>query len=277
LPKRKPRGLNQSPVVEAGPDITSDQLTVTLAGSVSDDAKPAGSRLITRWDLLEGPGPVIFADQGQARCRAEFSAPGDYLLRLVGDDGELWMSDLVTAHVLPRCLTLARAWEFNQPLDKEGWTEADLGTRERAETPIRGQAGTSLPVKYVAGGYYIVALEIAASAKLISADNLNVRINPQQTIRVRCQNHTTASHMAIRWTTTTDGTWDDAKTKTFVVTPNDNVSRDYVIDRLPVSGWNGTLKQLRLDLTTGQAATGTIRLDCIRIENAGMAAGLQSN
>jgi hypothetical protein len=275
LEKTMPR--NKPPVVEAGPDITSDQLTVTLAGSVSDDAKPAGSRLITRWELLEGPGPVIFADQGQARCRAEFSAPGDYLLRLVGDDGELWMSDLVTAHILPRGLTLARAWEFNQPLDKEGWTEADLGTRERVETPIRGQAGTSLPVKYVAGGYYIVALEIAASAKLISADNLNVRINPQQTIRVRCQNHTPASHMAIRWTTTTDGTWDDAKSKTFVVTPNDNVSRDYVIDRLPVSGWNGTLKQLRLDLTTGQAATGTIRLDCIRIENARMAAGLQSN
>lgn len=259
---------NKPPVVEAGPDITSDELTVRLAGSVSDDAKPAGSRLVTRWEVLEGPGSVRFRDQGSPRCRAEFSTPGDYLLRVVGDDGELWMSDLVTAHILPRGVSLAKAWEFNTPLDKEGWTEADLGTKERVETPIKGQDGKSLPVKYVAGGYYIVAVEDAPGAKLISADNLNVALNKNQTIRLRCQNHTSASRMALRFTTAADGAWDDAKAETFAVTPSDTDARDYVADMSKVPGWTGTLKQLRLDLTAGEVATGTVRIDCIRIENS---------
>lgn len=259
---------NQPPVVEAGPDITSNELTVRLAGSVSDDAKPAGSRLVTRWELLEGPGTVTFKDPGSPSSRAEVSAPGDYLLRLVGDDGELWTSDWVTLHILPRGVTLAKAWEFSTALEKEGWTEADLGTKKRVETPVKGQDGTSLPVKYVAGGYYIVAIEAAPGATLISADNLNVALAKNQTIRLRCQNHTTASRMVIRFTTKTDGAWDDAKSKTFAVTPNDTNPRDYGVNMSQVPGWAGTVKQLRLDLTAGEAATGTVRIDFIRVENA---------
>jgi hypothetical protein len=266
LEKAMPR--NKPPVVEAGADITSNELTVRLAGSVSDDANPAGSRLLTRWELLEGPGVVTFKDQGVARGLAEFSTPGEYLLRLVGDDGELWVSDVVSAHILPRGVTLTKAWEFSTPLDKEGWTEADLGTKERVETPIRGQAGTSLPVKYVAGGYYILAVENASSAKLVSSDNLNVSLNQSQSLRVRLQNHTTASRMVVRFTSTTDGAWDDAKSKVIPVTPNDDGFRDYVLSMSQVPAWTGTLKQLRLDLTAGEAATGTIRIDFIRIENS---------
>jgi hypothetical protein len=254
---------NKPPVVEAGPDVTSDQLAVRLAGSVWDDAKPAGSPLATRWELLEGPGSATFKDQGSASSRAEFSAPGDYLLRLVGDDGELWTSDLVTAHILPRGVSLAKAWEFDTPLDKEGWTEADLGTKERVEGPD----GKSLPVKYVAGGYYIVVVENAPGARLISADNLNVPLNKSQTVRLRCQNHTSASRMIIRFTTAADSVWDDAKATTLVVTPNDNDSRDYAADMSKVAGWTGSLKQLRIDLTAGEAATGTARIDFIRVEN----------
>ena len=258
---------NKPPIVEAGPDITTDQLTVRLAGEVSDDGKPAGSRLKVRWELLEGPGTVTFKEQSSAICPAVFSAPGDYLLRFVGDDGELWMSDLTSVHILPRGLTLARAWEFNTALDKEGWTEAALGTTKRVETPLKNQGGTSLPVKYVAGGYYIVAIENAPAAKLVSADNLNVAITKKQTFRLRCQNHTSATRMVFRFTTTTDGTWDDAKSATIAVTPNDTVARDYVVDLSKVAGWTDTLKQLRLDLTGGEAATGTVRIDFIRVES----------
>jgi hypothetical protein len=254
--------------VEAGPDITSDQLAVRLDGSVADDAKPAGSRLVTRWELLEGPGTVTFMDQGSAGCRAEVSAPGEYLLRLVGDDGELWTSDWVTLHILPRGVALAKAWEFSTALEKEGWTEADLGTKKRVETPVKGQDGTSLPVKYVAGGYYIVAIEAAPGARLISADNLNVALAKNQTIRLRCQNHTTASRMVVRFTTTTDTVWDETKSKTFAVTPNDTNPRDHGVNMSQVPAWTGTLKQLRLDLTAGETATGTVRIDFIRVENA---------
>ncbi|MBI5387422.1 MAG: right-handed parallel beta-helix repeat-containing protein [Verrucomicrobia bacterium] len=259
---------NKPPVVEAGQGITTDQLTVQLAGVVTDDAKPAGKRLMARWEALEGPGVVKFLEAGQASGRAEFSAPGDYLLRLVGDDGELWTSDLVNVHILPRGVTLAKAWEFNTALDKEGWTEADLGTTNRVETPLKNQHGTSLPVKYVAGGYYIVAVENAPAAKLTSADNLNVALQKNQVLRLRLQNHTGAARMVVRFTTTTDGAWDDAKSRALAVTPNDPAARDYVVEMGQVPGWRGTLKQLRLDLTTDEAATGTVRVDSIRIENA---------
>jgi hypothetical protein len=258
---------NRPPVVEAGPDITSDQPLVRLAGSVSDDGKPAGSKMTTRWEMLEGPGTATFREQGSANCRAAFSTPGEYLLRLVGDDGELWTSDLTTVHLLPRGVSLAKAWEFNTPLDKEGWTEAELGTKDRVEMPIKGQDGKSMPVKYVAGGYYIIAVENAPGAKLMSPDSLNVPLNKSQTLRLHCQNHTTATRMVVRFITTTDAAWDDAKSASFAVTPNDNDSKDYVVTVAKLSGWTGTLKQLRLELTAGEAATGTVRIDYIRIEN----------
>ncbi len=256
---------NKPPAVEAGPDITSDRLAVQLAGAVSDDAKPAASRLTTRWELLEGPGTVSFENPGAPASRAVFSVPGEYLLRLVGDDGELWTSDLLTAHILPRGVSAAVAWEFNLPLNKQGWSEADLGTRTRVETPVRGQAGTSQPVKYVAGGCYIVAVEQAPAAKLTSEEML-VSIGPRQSIRVRCQNHTGASRMVIRFRTQADPAWDDAKSAAFPVTPEDTGFKDYIVNMSQVRGWTGLLKQLRLDLTAGEAATGTIRIDSIRIE-----------
>ena len=52
-------------------------------------------------------------------------------LRLVADDGELWLSDMVAVHILPKGTSVAAAWEFNTNLDKEGWTEVNPGTRVR--------------------------------------------------------------------------------------------------------------------------------------------------
>ena len=122
-------------------------------------------------------------------------------------------------------------------------------------------------MKYVAGGFYIVALENASGAKLLSPDHLNLSLNPRQIIRIRCQNHTPAARMAVRFTTAADGAWDDGKSRAFAVTANDDECREYVVDLAQVPGWAGELRQLRLDLTAGEAATGTVRIDFIRIEN----------
>ena len=263
---------NKPPLVEAGPDIISDQTTLRLSGSVSDDGKPDRSRLTVRWEVLEGPGPVFFRDQSSAMSMADFSVPGDYLLRLVGDDGELWTSDMVNVHILPPGVSLSKAWEFNTNLDKAGWTEAELGTRERDEPKIKQQGGKSWPVKYVAGGYYIVAIEDAPEAHLLSADNLNVAISDHKTIRLRLQNHTTAQRMVISFTTTADGAWDNEKCQSFDVTPNDNEPREYVVDMSQIPEWTGTLRQLKLALTAGAPSTGTCRIDYIRIDNSSPAA-----
>ena len=279
--------LNNPPVVSAGADIISDRAEVKLRGSVSDDGRPADKKLITRWELLEGPGEVAFKQPDAAATTATFTAPGDYLLRLVGDDGELWTSSLVTIHIVPRGVSVAKAWEFNTPLDKEGWTEAGLGTqictnRINATPPpghstgVRGQTRPlpqiinciSYPVSYVAGGYYIVAIENAPAARLLSADNLGVNIKRHKTLRLRLQNHTTAERMKLSFVTRADGAWDDAKSCSFAVTPNDAGLRDYAVDLSAVPGWTGKLRQLRLNLTGGTPATGTCRIDYIWIDDS---------
>lgn len=258
---------NNPPVVDAGPVVHSDELTVSLAGTVADDNRPADRGLKVRWELLEGPGGVTFEDLASAATRATFDAPGDYLLRLLGDDGELWTSDTVAVHVLPRGQSVVKSWEFNTNLDKEGWTEVNPGTREREEKHPQWPC-KSLPVKYVSGGYYIVAVEDSPDAHLLSADNLNVDISAHKAIRVRFMNHTPATGMRFRFTTSADSTWDDARSRDFDVVPNDSQPREYVVDMSELPGWTGRLRQLRLDLATGSPLTGTCRVDYISIVNA---------
>ena len=265
--------LNHPPVVAAGDDIISDRAEVRLHGQVSDDGRPAGKKLAVRWELLEGPGTVIFKDPAAAKCAAVFSAPGDYLLRLVGDDGELWTSSMVTVHIVPRGVTVAKAWEFNTPLDKQGWTDAELGTQVRTNKTLAGPAASnseniSYPVHYVAGGCYIIALENAPDAHLLSAENLNVPLQRHKTVRLRLQNHTSAAHMTLRFITDADPSWSEAKSKKVAVTANDNAQRDYAVDLSALPGWAGKLRQLRLDLTGGEPATGTCRIDYIWIDDS---------
>ena len=262
--------LNNPPVVTAGEDIVSDRAEVRLLGKASDDGRPTGRKFAVRWELLEGPGAVTFKNSGAAKCDAVFSVPGDYLLRLVGDDGELWTSSMVTVHIVPRGVTVAKAWEFNTPLDKQGWTDAELGTQVRTNKTQTGPAASnseniSYPVHYVAGGCYIVALENAPNAHLLSADNLNVSLKRHKTVRLRLQNHTSATRMTLRFITSADPVWNEAKSMSFAVTPNDNQQSNYTVDMSALPGWTGELKQLRLDLTGGEPATGTCRVDYIWI------------
>ncbi|MBT3381851.1 MAG: hypothetical protein HN742_08960 [Lentisphaerae bacterium] len=255
---------NDPPVVDAGPDLYSDQATVQLTGRASDDGRPAVGNLNVRWEVIEGPANVVFENEAAPATRATFAKPGDYLLRLVGDDGELWLSDRVAVHVLSRGTRVLNAWEFNRQLDKEGWSEADLGTRERKTGSKSYQV--SKPVKHVSGGYYIVAVEDSPDAHLLSPDDLTVDLTRHETIRIRFQNHTPATRMRFAFTTHTDPAWSDANSKTFDVVTNDNGPREYSVDMSTVPGWTGRLKRLRLDLATGEALTGTCRIDYIRVD-----------
>ena len=264
---------NKPPVVSAGQDVMTNRRTVRLSGSVQDDGKPAGGKLKVKWEMLEGPGNVNFKDDSDPATTATFPQEGDYLLRLVGDDGELWTSDNVVVRILKARVTAIKNWDFNTPFDKEGWTEANLGTQERKEEVHEPSKKDwppykSYPVKYVAGGYYIVSIENSPNAYLLSADGLNVNISKHKTIRVRFQNHTPATHMAFRFITNADSAWNDAKSRSFDVVANDNGPRDYTVDMSSIRGWKGTLKQLRFDMGGGSTVTGTCRIDYIRIDNS---------
>jgi hypothetical protein len=256
--------LNDPPVVDAGREIWTDRLRVRLSGVVADDARPAPARLAVRWELLHGPGEVAFADPGTATTEAVFSALGDYQLRLVADDGELWRSALTTVHVLPPRTAVARAWTFETAHDKEGWTDGNLGTREMA---WKGQkwACVSQPVKYVAGGYYLVAVEDAPDAHLLSPDALDLSLAANPTVAILFQNHTPASRMRLRFTTADAPLWEAGLGRTFEVAANDTAPHLYTVDMRGVAGWRGKLKQLRLDLADGTPLTGTCRIDYLWI------------
>ena len=254
--------FNAPPEVDAGPDLHTDGTTARLTGSVRDDGRPGAEAPAVRWEVLEGPGSVKFLDGTSAETDASFSAPGDYLLRLVADDGELWQSDMATVHILPPGTSVVKAWEFNSPLDKEGWSEANLGTAVR-EWKHPTWSTVTHPVQYVAGGYYMVAVEDSKEAFLLSGDDLDVDLGRCGLIAIRLQNHTPATHMRFRFTTAGAPGWEEANSKVFEVVPDDPGPRVYTIDMSDVAGWTGRLKQLRLDLSDGTNLTGTCRLDYV--------------
>jgi hypothetical protein len=163
-------------------------------------------------------------------------------------------------------MTVIRAWEFDQPLDKEGWTEANLGTQTQEWLDQRWPC-KSHPVKYVGGGFYIVAVEDSRNARLLSPDGLGIDLAGAGSVVIRMQNHTTAERMRIAFTTETDPAWDDSRSVTFAVTPGDKAPREHVIDLSTLPGWRGRLRQLRLELATGEPLTGTCRIDYIWLVN----------
>lgn len=247
--------FNEPPQVDAGPAIWSADPQVKLAGTVTDDGAPK-----VRWEVLEGPGAVTFQNGADPVTAATFASPGDYLLRLVADDGELWLSDRVAVHILPPGGSTLRAWDFNGIHDKEGWTEVNPGTK-LLEFPDPQWPTRAEPVKYVAGDFYVLAIEDSADAHLLSADNLGLDAERANTLLLRLQNHTPATQFRLRFTTAASPAYDAAPGVVIPVTANDDAPRLYRVDLRHATGWTGTVRQLRLEFATGQPLTGTVRTD----------------
>lgn len=93
---------NLPPVVSAGPDQTITLPGIaTLNGSVTDDGKPVGAPLTSAWNLVSGPGSVIFSTPNSPHTLATFSAIGQYVLQLSGNDTQFTTSSNVTVTVNP--------------------------------------------------------------------------------------------------------------------------------------------------------------------------------
>jgi len=257
---RQAMPFNEPPTVDCGEPIWSASPQVTLPGQVKDDGQPNG-KLTVRWEVLEGPGAVKFDDGGKPDTRATFAAPGDYLLRLFADDGELWMSDRVAVHILPAGASTLAAWNFDGIHDKEGWSEVNPGTK-LLEFPDPQWPTRAEPVKYVAGNYFILAIEQSTDAALLSADGLKLDASKANTLLLRLQNHTPATQFRLLYATSA-GPLDVKRSVTFPVTPNDDAPRVYRVDLRNAPGWTGMVNQLRIDFATGQTLTGTVRTDCV--------------
>ncbi|MDQ3000629.1 MAG: PKD domain-containing protein, partial [Fibrobacterota bacterium] len=96
---------NTPPIVKAEEDrIVAFDSTLTLKGSVSDDGLPANSGgLAVYWSCISWPqgGRVVFNDSTSLETRAEFSMPGEYVLRLAAHDGESESSSEFKVRVTP--------------------------------------------------------------------------------------------------------------------------------------------------------------------------------
>ncbi|MGP8307971.1 PKD domain-containing protein [Vibrio sp. YIC-376] len=91
---------NLPPEVYAGEDqsITLPD-SAYLVGEVFDDGIP-GSTLTTSWSKVSGEGEVTFTSINDTQTTASFSDPGDYVLRLTANDGELIGFDDVSITVI---------------------------------------------------------------------------------------------------------------------------------------------------------------------------------
>jgi hypothetical protein len=121
-------GVNQPPVVNAGPDLSvvfGDN--ANLKGLVIDDGLPAVPGLTTNiWTRLSGPGNVAFANATVPVTLASFSTPGEYVLKLSASDGIASAEDTVAVSVHPEA----------DPL--ETWRAAHFTAAELSDPQISG-------------------------------------------------------------------------------------------------------------------------------------------
>lgn len=97
------RPNNQPPMVHAGSNQTVVLPNfITLNGTATDDGLPnPPGRLSLRWRRVSGPGEASFSDPAALSARVSFAAPGEYVLELMADDGELARFSQVTIQVQP--------------------------------------------------------------------------------------------------------------------------------------------------------------------------------
>ena len=114
---------NFPPVAQAGVDraVMMGGLTY-LSGKVKDDGKPLPSPTV-RWSKASGPGKVTFSNPDAAETTAQFSAPGDYVLNLTANDGQLSSSASVQVVVAPAAPKehLAPVWTTPYSLSSPLW------------------------------------------------------------------------------------------------------------------------------------------------------------
>lgn len=114
-------------------------------------------------------------------------------------------------------------------------------------------------------GGAISANIIAKDPFLFSPDNLGIDMNKNTVIKLRMRQTTDRPMGKIYFTTTTSGTWEETKSKSFYIKKNNGEYVDYVIDMQYIDAWKGTLKQLRIDPIDNSGVLGEMAIDYIEI------------
>ncbi|MFC3799520.1 DUF5722 domain-containing protein [Cohnella sp. GCM10012308] len=139
--------------------------------------------------------------------------------------------------------------EFNTDGNSEGWV---------AENHITGLA--------VSGGYLQGTL--GGTDPFVTRYGIAENAAVNQRFVIRMKNATTATKGKLYWTTQSDGTRSESKSRTFDIVPNDNQYREYAIDLSGTSTWANTITQLRVDPSDNGSGTGSFSIDYIRLGSA---------
>jgi hypothetical protein len=142
---------NQAPTVDAGSDFAVTlPASANLGGLVSDDGLPTVAGLSSIWTKVSGPGTVTFGTANIPSTTANFSAPGNYVLRLTATDTVLTSSDEVSVSVLPSGSTSAR-WlvdfgESSRTTPGQGWNNVIAYAGGTALNSLRDTSGLTTSV-----------------------------------------------------------------------------------------------------------------------------------
>jgi hypothetical protein len=93
---------NYGAVVDAGTNVTL-QLTGpgTLAGVITDDGKPnPPGAVVATWTNLSGPVPITITNIHSLTNSIPYTDPGEYVFRLVADDGQVKTFSVITQTVI---------------------------------------------------------------------------------------------------------------------------------------------------------------------------------
>ncbi len=93
---------NYGPVVDAGSNIVVQLIVpAELDGVATDDGKPVPpGLLVTTWTNISGPVPIILTNANSLTNVIQFTQAGDYVFRLIGDDGQVKVYDETTVTVI---------------------------------------------------------------------------------------------------------------------------------------------------------------------------------
>lgn len=139
----------------------------------------------------------------------------------------------------------SRAYHFNTNGNFEGWSLA---------------SGLSSGV--VSNG--VLSADVTGPDPfLVNTTPLNIAATNASGLRVRMKNSTAGNRAQFYWTTTTESNFDEGKSVTFNIVPNDSDYRDYWINLSLLPRWQGTIQQIRLDPTG--AETGRISIELIEL------------
>ncbi|HEY0764376.1 MAG TPA: PKD domain-containing protein [Pyrinomonadaceae bacterium] len=186
---------NQPPTVNAGVDQTiALPSTATLNGTVTDDALPTGSSLVTTWTKISGPGTVTFEDPALKETVATFSESGTYVLRLTATDSELTSQSEVTITVHPQnqaptvsagadqIISLPANADLNGTATDDGWPFGSTLTTSWSMVSGPGTVTFAAPAtlttaNFSAPGTYVLRLT-ASDGELSTTDDLTIVVTP---------------------------------------------------------------------------------------------------